>query len=120
MQPRTPDATPIDTPMTGHQPILSDMNDRTREVFRRVVEGYLTSGEPVGSRNISVGIAMAQMLGFPATYLIANEIATAVTNDEGERAFVLKKIMPAYVVAGFASVTSISIIIAGIFVDFLK
>jgi heat-inducible transcriptional repressor len=53
MQPRTPDATPIDTRMTGHQPILSDMNDRTREVFRRVVEGYLTSGEPVGSRTLT-------------------------------------------------------------------
>jgi heat-inducible transcriptional repressor len=29
------------------------MNDRTREVFRRVVEGYLTSGEPVGSRTLT-------------------------------------------------------------------
>ncbi|KAM3106413.1 heat-inducible transcriptional repressor HrcA, partial [Phormidesmis sp. 146-33] len=35
------------------QPILSDMNDRTREVFRRVVEGYLNSGEPVGSRTLT-------------------------------------------------------------------
>ncbi|KAF0137995.1 MAG: heat-inducible transcriptional repressor [Xanthobacteraceae bacterium] len=39
--------------MTSAQPILSDMNDRTREVFRRVVEGYLTSGEPVGSRTLT-------------------------------------------------------------------
>ena len=39
--------------MTNAQPILSDMNDRTREVFRRVVEGYLTSGEPVGSRTLT-------------------------------------------------------------------
>ncbi len=46
-----PDATPIADPMTG--PILPDMNDRTREVFRRVVEGYLTSGEPVGSRTLT-------------------------------------------------------------------
>ncbi|MCU0905756.1 MAG: heat-inducible transcriptional repressor HrcA [Tabrizicola sp.] len=39
--------------MTTPQAILSDMNDRTREVFRRVVEGYLTSGEPVGSRTLT-------------------------------------------------------------------
>ncbi|MBP9048083.1 MAG: heat-inducible transcriptional repressor HrcA [Tabrizicola sp.] len=39
--------------MTGPQTILTDMNDRTREVFRRVVEGYLTSGEPVGSRTLT-------------------------------------------------------------------
>ena len=50
MQPQAGDATPIT--MTS-QPILSDMNDRTREVFRRVVEGYLTSGEPVGSRTLT-------------------------------------------------------------------
>ena len=29
------------------QTLRSYMNDRTREVFRRVVEGYLDSGEPV-------------------------------------------------------------------------
>ena len=39
--------------MTGHQPNPAEMNDRTREVFRRVVEGYLTSGEPVGSRTLT-------------------------------------------------------------------
>ncbi|MEL6609951.1 MAG: heat-inducible transcriptional repressor HrcA [Pseudomonadota bacterium] len=36
------------------QPNLYDqMNDRTREVFRRVVEGYLASGGPVGSRTLT-------------------------------------------------------------------
>jgi len=39
--------------MTPSTTPLTDMNDRTREVFRRVVEGYLTSGEPVGSRTLS-------------------------------------------------------------------
>ncbi len=39
--------------MANAQPILNDMNDRTREVFRRVVEGYLSSGEPVGSRTLT-------------------------------------------------------------------
>jgi len=33
--------------------ILSDLNDRSREVFRRVVEGYLTNGDPVGSRSLT-------------------------------------------------------------------
>lgn len=32
---------------------LSDLNDRSREVFRRVVEGYLSSGDPVGSRTLT-------------------------------------------------------------------
>lgn len=33
--------------------ILSEMNDRSREVFRRVVEGYLADGAPVGSRTLT-------------------------------------------------------------------
>jgi len=32
---------------------LSDLNERGREVFRRVVENYLTTGDPVGSRTLS-------------------------------------------------------------------
>lgn len=80
---------------------------------------FLPTWKIVGSRDLAVGIAMAQLLGFPATYLIANEIATAVAKTPEEKEHVLSKIMPAYVVAGFVSVTSLSIIIAGIFVEFL-
>jgi heat-inducible transcriptional repressor len=32
---------------------LDEMNDRSREVFRRVVEGYLVNGDPVGSRTLT-------------------------------------------------------------------
>ena len=33
--------------------LLAEMNERSREVFRRVVEGYLDSGDPVGSRTLT-------------------------------------------------------------------
>ncbi len=33
--------------------LLEEMNQRSREVFRRVVEGYLQSGDPVGSRSLT-------------------------------------------------------------------
>ncbi|WP_410901559.1 heat-inducible transcriptional repressor HrcA [Rhodovulum sp. FJ3] len=39
--------------MTTKAEILSEMNDRSREVFRRVVEGYLDTGDPVGSRTLT-------------------------------------------------------------------
>ncbi|SFC80681.1 heat-inducible transcriptional repressor HrcA [Tropicimonas isoalkanivorans] len=32
---------------------LEQLNDRSREVFRRVVEGYLMTGDPVGSRTLT-------------------------------------------------------------------
>jgi len=39
--------------MTDKSKTLDQMNDRSREVFRRVVEGYLASGDPVGSRTLT-------------------------------------------------------------------
>ena len=39
--------------MTDTGKLLEEMNDRSREVFRRVVEGYLTHGDPVGSRTLT-------------------------------------------------------------------
>ena len=39
--------------MTEKPQMLDDMNERSREVFRRVVEGYLHNGDPVGSRTLT-------------------------------------------------------------------
>jgi len=33
--------------------ILGEMTDRSREVFQRIVEGYLITGDPVGSRSLT-------------------------------------------------------------------
>jgi heat-inducible transcriptional repressor len=37
---------------------LAALNERSREIFRRIVDSYLATGEPVGSRNISRLIPM--------------------------------------------------------------
>lgn len=39
--------------MPNNSEVFAEMNERSREVFRRVVEGYLDSGEPVGSRTLT-------------------------------------------------------------------
>ena len=39
--------------MTDTPNIMEELNDRSREVFRRVVEGYLANGDPVGSRTLT-------------------------------------------------------------------
>jgi heat-inducible transcriptional repressor len=39
--------------MTDGAKLMAEMNTRSREVFRRVVEGYLSSGDPVGSRTLT-------------------------------------------------------------------
>ncbi len=33
--------------------LLGDMNARSREVFRQIVDAYVETGEPIGSRSIA-------------------------------------------------------------------
>jgi len=37
----------------AQSPLLDELNERSREVFRRLVEAYLETGEPVGSRTLT-------------------------------------------------------------------
>jgi len=41
------------------QPTLASMDDRTRTIFRAIVESYLSKGDPVGSRNLSRGLPIS-------------------------------------------------------------
>jgi heat-inducible transcriptional repressor len=40
-------------PLGANQLGLAQLNERSREIFRQIVESYLATGEPVGSRNLS-------------------------------------------------------------------
>ena len=42
-----------DHPVAASQASLAQLNERSREIFRLIVESYLATGEPVGSRNLS-------------------------------------------------------------------
>ena len=42
-----------DLPLASSQLSLAQLNERSREIFRLIVESYLATGEPVGSRNLS-------------------------------------------------------------------
>jgi heat-inducible transcriptional repressor len=39
--------------MPDKTPMMDELNDRSREVFRRVVEAYMETGAPVGSRTLT-------------------------------------------------------------------
>jgi heat-inducible transcriptional repressor len=42
-----------DVPIGAGQVSLAQLNERSRDIFRQIVESYLATGEPVGSRNVS-------------------------------------------------------------------
>lgn len=80
---------------------------------------FLPFWKIVGSKNLAIGITMANMIGFPATWLVVNEIAATVAKTAEEKDVVMKVLMPSYIIAGFATVTTLSIVIAGVAVKFL-
>ncbi|BAF90285.1 MULTISPECIES: heat-inducible transcriptional repressor HrcA [Azorhizobium] len=49
---------PIDPIISPFSAPLAQIDERSREIFRQIVESYLATGEPVGSRNIARLIPM--------------------------------------------------------------
>jgi heat-inducible transcriptional repressor len=48
------------TPLFARGPTLADMDARARDIFRRIVESYLETGEPVGSRTLAkAGVSLS-------------------------------------------------------------
>ncbi len=47
-----------DVPIGSNGISLAQLNERSREIFRQIVESYLETGEPVGSRNLARIIPM--------------------------------------------------------------
>jgi heat-inducible transcriptional repressor len=44
---------PSPSPSPAESRAIAELNDRSREIFKQIVESYLATGEPVGSRNLS-------------------------------------------------------------------
>jgi hypothetical protein len=51
--------------------------------------------------------------------LVVNEIINAVAETEEEKKIIHERLMAKYLVAGFVTVTTFSVIVAGIFVKFI-
>jgi len=49
----------IQPPKVPQAGSLAQIDERSREIFRRIVESYLETGEPVGSRNVSKVLPIA-------------------------------------------------------------
>ena len=80
--------------------------------FTVIVFWFTPAWKIVGSKQLSIGIAMCQMIGYPGTELVATEITNAVAQTAEERDAVTNKIQTAYVISGFTSVTILSVFIA--------
>ncbi|MDX1805542.1 MAG: hypothetical protein R3267_00785 [Paenisporosarcina sp.] len=71
------------------------------------------------SKEMAFAVSLTALYGFPADYIITNEVINALTTDEKEREVLTSHMLPPMLVAGFITVTIVSVVLAGIFVGFL-
>jgi hypothetical protein len=76
----------------------------------------LLAGKILGySPEMAMTIGLTALYGFPGTFILSHEAATAVAKNEEEKEAILHHILPKMLVAGFVTVTISSVILAGIF-----
>ena len=71
------------------------------------------------SKDMAFAVSLTALYGFPADYIITNEVIKSLTEDEKERDMLTSHMLPPMLVGGFITVTMVSVVLAGIFVGFL-
>ncbi|AIS58929.1 hypothetical protein [Listeria ivanovii] len=71
------------------------------------------------SKELAFAVSLTALYGFPADYIITNEVINSLTTDQKERDALTSHMLPPMLVAGFVTVTIVSVVLAGIFVGFL-
>jgi MFS family permease len=71
------------------------------------------------SKDMAFAVSLTALYGFPADYIITNEVIKSLTEDEKEREMLTSNMLPPMLVGGFITVTMVSVVLAGIFVGFL-
>ena len=62
---------------------------------------------------ISMAISCTCLFGFPATFILSNEVSRAISTNEEERKYVLNGVLSKMLIGGFTTVTIGSVILAG-------
>ncbi|WP_265499799.1 hypothetical protein [Paracoccus beibuensis] len=63
--------------------------------------------------------SLTALYGFPADYIITKDVIDTLTDDATEREVLTAHLLPPMLVAGFVTVTMVSVVLAGIFVGLI-
>lgn len=67
-----------------------------------------------------MAVSLCAMIGYPSTMLISEDAVSTMNASENEKVNARGYVLPKMLVAGFTSVSTVSIIIAGIMVPYLS
>ncbi|KGR77400.1 hypothetical protein [Ureibacillus manganicus] len=88
-------------------------------VFGMYIFSFIAGKVLKVSKNLAFAVSLTALYGFPADYVITNEVIKSLTSDDEERKALTSVMLPPMLVGGFVSVTIVSVILAGVFVTFL-
>lgn len=71
------------------------------------------------SWQMSCGITCSCLFGFPGTYVVSTEVAKQIGATEDEEQMILDNVLPKMLVAGFICLTITSVLITGVFINYL-
>lgn len=71
------------------------------------------------SKEMALATALTALFGFPADYILTNDVIKEVAETKEETEYLTAHLMPKMLVAGFATVSITSIVIASIFIKLL-
>ncbi|WP_410218623.1 hypothetical protein [Paracoccus sp. (in: a-proteobacteria)] len=63
--------------------------------------------------------SLTALYGFPADYIITKDVIDTLTDDAAEREVLTAHLLPPMLVAGFVTVTMVSVVLAGLFVGLI-
>ncbi len=71
------------------------------------------------TKEMSFAVALTALYGFPPNYILTEEAAKSLASTDEEQKFLMDEMLPKMLVGGFTTVTIVSVLIAGVFVNFL-
>ncbi|WP_085247901.1 hypothetical protein [Gilliamella mensalis] len=71
------------------------------------------------SKEMAFSIALTALYGFPADYIITNEVINSLTNNPKEREVLISHMLASMLIGGFISVTIVSVFLAGIMINMI-
>lgn len=112
--------------------VMSSMDDITPDMFTTylphvllimvigiigmIIGGYISSKLFNWDKDKSIPVALTALFGFPADFILCQEVSRNVGRNKQERELVFNEIMTPMLIGGFTTVTVASIVIASILV----
>lgn len=84
-----------------------------------VIGGFVATKLLRWKSTLGMSVALTAMYGFPADYLLTNEVARSIARDDDEKEALLNVMLPPMLVGGFTSVSAGSVVIASVLVSLL-